>query len=236
MRRESVQAALKSPFSLLLLLYGAFALFSLVRRWYGLPLAPVLVRAIEFYRYTVSGLLDSTAGLTGLTLSAVQQDLLVLWVGVGRIVSRSYVLLTRETLRQDFEYESFNRLPFLPLTNMNRWFGYMSRGRAYRLGLALSSLVTTTLWPLFVLTFILRPTVNKRERWRTYTGGTPHPADRRQIELPPIGDELKPKFSKEESTVQPRYHAVVIMLTYVVVQALAVFLLAITNLVLGRFT
>jgi hypothetical protein len=215
------------------LVYGAFALFSLARRWYDIPLALVVVRAIEFYRHTVNGLHDSTVELTGLTLSPGQRDVLVLWVGAGRIVSRSYVLLTRETLHPNFEYKWFSHWPFLPLTRLNRWFGRISRGRAYWRGLGLSSLFTTMLWPLFIWTFLVNPTVNKRERWRTYTGGTPHPSDRSKVELPPVGDELKTKFSKEESTVLPCYNAVIVMLTYVAVEAIAVSFFATVNLVLG---
>ena len=230
--RNSVRAALKSPLGLLVLLYGAFALFNLIRDWYQIPLAPLVVSVVEFYRRTVGPLFSLVTAPSGVTLSPFQQDIVVLWISAGRIVSRSYVLLTEETHSPRFEYRWFTRWPFLPLTKLNRWFGHISQGRAYRVGLGLSSLLVTMAWPLVAWPFLIDPTVHKRERWRVHTGGTPHPSDPSVEELPPLGDELKPKFSREESSTQPHYHAWIVMLTCVAIQAVFVCSLVAGNMVL----
>ena len=226
-----MKAAVKSPFSLFLLLYGAFALFSLLRRHFDIPLAPAVLDVIRFYRQTVEGVLN---GIARLPLSEPQQDWVVLWIGVGRIVTRSYVLLTRETDHYDREYAWFRRLPFAPLTAMNRRIVRALKGRASWLHLAPSSTIVTFLWPLFLWPFLVSSTVTQRDRWRVPTGGTPHPSDQRMTELPPIGDELAPKFSKEETQVRPLYNTHVIMLSFLALQLAAVGILLLVNAALGK--
>ncbi|MEL1265690.1 hypothetical protein [Pseudoxanthomonas putridarboris] len=70
-------------------------------------------------------------------------------------------------------------------------------------------------------------TVPKEERRCEHTGGAPHPSERRAVQLPPLGDELKPRFSKENVSRTDRYDAMVIASTYLIVQ------LAPTGVLLG---
>lgn len=227
MKQASIKAAVKSPVSWLLLAYGAVALFNLVRGMFDIPAIDPVKLIVERYRLSLDTAVDWTLGWTGLSLPPLAQDALVLWLAVGRAFSRTYVLLEEEIRSPKFHYPPFERQPLLALQRLARWLGRYSNGRLYRVGVAIGSFAVCLAWPLAAWLFLRERTVLKVERWREYTGGTPHPSNPRMIELPPIGDELKPKFSKENVSRTDHYDAAVIVTTYLIVQ------LALTGMLLG---
>jgi hypothetical protein len=210
-----------------MLLYGAFALFGLLRRWLSIDLAPVIVDLVQFYRTTVEAAFGVTLGAVGLRIPAVLQDLFVLWVALGRIVGRSFVLLFNESADPKLEYRWFHEPPFARLTSVVTSMASSGGWPLRFAGVACASFVVMMLWPIFVPVFLRHPTVHRREGWRVPIGGTPHPSNPREVELPPLGDELKPKFSAEVRT--ELYDARIVMRTYLGVQAGCILLLVVAN-------
>lgn len=234
--RVSVLAVIRSPMSWIAMLLGAFSLFNLVRLWFGFDLAGIILQLNEIYRSLVDGFFDFAIGWVGISLSEKLSDIFVLWFAIGRALSRSYILIKEELLGNPaLEYAGFDHYLIHMFAKMKRALGGVGGDRFYRLGRGISALFIAIFWPIFIWKFLMTPTVQLRASHRVYTGGTPHLSDRSKIELPPIGDELKPKFSKETVSYSPTYNARYIFSSYLIIPVLLMMSLLVGNVVLAKF-
>jgi hypothetical protein len=238
--KRSIEAALKSPWTLVLLAYGAIALFNQWRDWFSDPLAPQIVWLIDLYRRSIELVVEIPTQLVGLKIPWFWQDVLVLWIAVGRITSRTYALINADTQNLGVKYEPFSRIPFRWLLSMTAACTQCIPSQLRFLATIPAGVVATAIWPWILPVFIQNPSVTKEERWYgPFEGGTPHPIQphfgRRELELPATGKEYTHKFAGEHSADTPRHDTTAILVTYAVVQVgFAATLIFLNSLVTSR--
>ncbi len=228
--KQSIGSALKSPLSLVLLAYGAVALFNQWRDWFSLPLAPHLLWLVALYRQSIEVVLTIPTKLAGITIPWFWQDIAVIYLAVGRVASRTYALLYSDSQHFGVKYKPLNR-------GLLRWLATLTIKSNRRLPSKLGWLATfpagmaaTLVWPWVLPIIIRNPTVTKEDYWyEPIAGGTPHPTNYRQRELPPIGGEHDPKFSVAHSGDFPRHNANFVLVTYALVQVVLAAVMILVN-------